>query len=128
MDLSVLIVLVEDEPAIQEFLVTALEDAGYSVASAMTGEDAVAILEARVAECRALVTDIRLLPGKLKMTGWDVAHRARELNPDIAIIYMTGDSGVDWTSKGVPKSVLVTKPFAPAQIISAVSQLLNASG
>jgi CheY-like chemotaxis protein len=75
-----------------------------------------------------LVTDIRLLPGKLKMTGWDVAHRARELNPELAIIYMTGDSGVDWSSKGVPKSVLVTKPFAPAQIISAVSQLLNASG
>ncbi len=128
MDSSVLIVLVEDELAIQEFLLAALEDAGYAVASAQSGEDAIAILEDRIGECRALITDIRLLPGKLKMTGWDVAHRARELNPGLAIIYMTGDSGVDWSSKGVPKSVLVTKPFAPAQIISAVSQLLNASG
>jgi CheY-like chemotaxis protein len=128
LDSSVLIVLVEDELAIQEFLLAALEDAGYAVASAQSGEDAIAILEDRIGECRALITDIRLLPGKLKMTGWDVAHRARELNPGLAIIYMTGDSGVDWSSKGVPKSVLVTKPFAPAQIISAVSQLLNASG
>jgi hypothetical protein len=27
---------------------------------------------------------------------------------------------------GVPNSVLITKPFAPAQVLTAVSQLLNA--
>jgi hypothetical protein len=38
---------------------------------------------------------------------------------------MSGDSAPEWTSKGVPNSIMVAKPFAPAQIITAVSTLLN---
>jgi CheY-like chemotaxis protein len=72
-----------------------------------------------------LVTDIEL-GGRL--TGWDVAQRARELKPDLPVIYMTGNSGDEWASRGVPNSVLITKPFAPAQIVTAVSQALIASG
>jgi len=43
------------------------------------------------------------------------------------IHYMTGASADDWASKGVPNSILLTKPFAPAQLLTAVSQLLNGS-
>jgi two-component system cell cycle response regulator CpdR len=42
------------------------------------------------------------------------------------VIYMTGTHGEDWASKGVPNSVLLTKPFAPAQLVTALSNLLNA--
>ena len=121
---SVLIAILEDELIIRELLGAALEDAGYSVALFASGEEAVAMLEARASEFRALITDVRL-GGKRKLTGWDVAHRARELKPDMPIIYTSGDSGIDWTAQGVPKSVMVTKPYVVAQIITAVSQLLN---
>jgi hypothetical protein len=40
---------------------------------------------------------------------------------------MTGAAGSEWASQGVPNSILLTKPFAPAQLITAVSQLLNAA-
>jgi hypothetical protein len=40
---------------------------------------------------------------------------------------MSGDSSDDWGSKGVPNSIMLEKPFAPAQLVIAVSQLLNAS-
>ena len=53
------------------------------------------------------------------------AKRARELNPATAVIYMTGERGGDWAANGVPNSILLTKPFAPAQAVTAVSQLLN---
>jgi two-component system, cell cycle response regulator CpdR len=43
------------------------------------------------------------------------------------VIYMTGTHVDEWASKGVPNSVLLSKPFAPAQIVTAISQLLNAS-
>jgi CheY-like chemotaxis protein len=59
------------------------------------------------------------------MDGWDVARRAREMEPEFPVVYMTGDSADDWASKGVPKSILLNKPFAPAQLITAISQLLN---
>jgi hypothetical protein len=39
---------------------------------------------------------------------------------------MTGLAADEWSSRGVPNSVLLQKPFAPAQLITAVSQLLNA--
>jgi hypothetical protein len=42
------------------------------------------------------------------------------------VVYMTGASADDWGSKGVPNSVLINKPFAPVQVVTAVSQLLNA--
>ncbi len=60
---------------------------------------------------RALVTDIHLQGA---LTGWDVAKRARELNPDMPVIYMTGAGADQWPSHGVPNSLLLQKPFAPA--------------
>jgi hypothetical protein len=38
---------------------------------------------------------------------------------------MTGAAAEEWTSQGVPHSILLQKPFAPAQLVTAVSQLLN---
>ena len=40
------------------------------------------------------------------------------------VVYVTGGAGADWASKGVPNSVLVPKPFAPAQVIAAIAQLI----
>jgi CheY-like chemotaxis protein len=69
-----------------------------------------------------LVTDINL-SGQLN--GWEVAKRAREINPEIPVIYTTGAAADQWPSQGVPHSVLLNKPFAPAQIVAAVANLLN---
>jgi CheY-like chemotaxis protein len=80
------------------------------------------MLEAQGAEFNALVTDV-ILGGR--HSGWEVAKRARELTEDVPVVYMTGGAAHEWASKGVPNSILLTKPFAPAQLITAVSQLLN---
>ena len=117
--------MVEDEALIEQLVVVGLEDAGYEIAIADNAEDAIAMLEADGADYRAVVTDINLAPQRL--TGWDVAKRAREITADIPIIYMTGASNHEWTSSGVPNSILIAKPFAMGQIVTAVSQLLNAS-
>ncbi len=41
------------------------------------------------------------------------------------VVYMSGDRSDDWASKGVPHSIMVAKPFAVAQVITAVVTLLN---
>jgi hypothetical protein len=46
-------------------------------------------------------------------------------DPGFPIIYITGGAADEWPSHGVPKSILLAKPFAPAQLVAAVSQLLN---
>jgi DNA-binding NtrC family response regulator len=121
---AILVFIVEDEPLIQDLLETPLRDGGYDVAKATCGKDAIAMLEADGSSYQALITDVNL--GRGELSGWDVAKRARELNPALPVIYMTGDSGHDWAANGVPNSVLLLKPFAPAQVVTAVSQLLNA--
>lgn len=120
------ILLVEDEDLIQRVVEDALKDGGFAVKVAASGERALALLDAPDTPFRALVTDINLGPGKI--TGWDVAKHARELQSDLPVVYMTGDSANEWASKGVPNSILLTKPFAPAQVLTAVSQLLNTAG
>jgi CheY-like chemotaxis protein len=119
----VVILVVEDDQLVQSVVEEALTDGGFEVVIAASGESAVKLLDAANAKYRALVTDINL--GRDKMNGWDVARRAREIDPEFSVIYMTGDSADDWASKGVPKSILLSKPFAPAQLVTAVSQLLN---
>ena len=63
---------------------------------------------------------------RVKLTGWDVARHAREIDAGFPVVYMTGANADDWASKGVPNSILLSKPFAQAQLLTAVSQLLNA--
>jgi DNA-binding response OmpR family regulator len=83
------------------------------------------MLDASDGKYRALVTDVNL--GRDRMDGWEAAKRAREIDPAFPVAYMSGDSSDDWGSKGVPNSIMLEKPFAPAQLVTAVSQLLNAS-
>lgn len=121
MDLSVIVLIADDEAAMRDVLQAAFVDGGFAVVLASGGEEALAVLEAN-REVRALVTDIKL---GSKVTGWDVARHGRELNPDLPVVYITGSEADDWASLGVPNSVLIPKPFATAQVLTAVSQLLN---
>jgi DNA-binding response OmpR family regulator len=71
---------------------------------------------------RALVTDVVL---KGRLNGWEVAAQPREVDPRLPVVYMSGAHADEWASKGVPNSIMLTKPFAPAQLVTAVSQLLD---
>ncbi len=119
-----LLLLVEDEALIQEIILSALESGGFETASAMNGGEALAVLQSQHNELAGLVTDIRLGSG---LSGWDVARKARELIPTLPVVYITGDSGHEWASQGVPDSVLIGKPFPPAQLVTAVAHLMTAA-
>ncbi|WP_426527204.1 response regulator [Bradyrhizobium sp. McL0615] len=119
-----IVLIVEDDIAIQALVDEALSEAGFEAAIAASAEEAVTLLKGQVANYRALVTDITL---KGTMNGWQVAKAAREIDPAFPIVYMTGAAAGDWPSHGVPNSILLEKPFAAAQLVTAVSQLLNTS-
>jgi DNA-binding response OmpR family regulator len=119
------ILVVEDDHLVQSVVGESLTDGGFEVATASSGEDAVELLDSSEGKYRGLVTDINLEPGKID--GWDVARHAREIDPNFPVVYMSGKDADDWASKGVPNSIMLAKPFAPAQLVTAISQLLNAS-
>jgi DNA-binding response OmpR family regulator len=121
---AVTVLVVEDDQLIQVMVEEALSEGGFEAAIMASGEEAVALFKG-ASKYRAVITDINLIG---RLDGWEVARVAREADPSMPIIYMTGTHGEEWASKGVPNSILLTKPFAPAQLVTAVSQLLNAGG
>ena len=123
-DLLVVLV-VEDDPLIQALIDQALCDGGYEPAIVASGEEAVTLLQGNRQHYRAIVSDINL---KGTMSGWDVARQAREIDPSFPVVYTTGTAAEQWASHGVPNSILLTKPFAAAQLVTAISQLLNTGG
>ncbi|QQO21002.1 response regulator [Bradyrhizobium diazoefficiens] len=119
---SLLILVVEDDGLVKDIVREALSEGGFESEVVASGEQALAVLQGEHPDYRAVVTDINL---QGELTGWDVARRARELNPEIPVVYMSGAAADQWTSHGVPNSLLLQKPFAPAQVVTAISQLLN---
>jgi DNA-binding response OmpR family regulator len=123
LDQNVPIVLViEDDDSIQTVVEDALSDAGFEPAIAPSGEEAVTLLKGMKNTYRALVTDISL---RGKIDGWEVAQQARQIDPEFPIVYISGKSAAEWPSRGVPNSVMLPKPFAPAQLVTAIANLLN---
>ena len=120
-----IILVIEDDDAVQGVIEDALTEGGFEPAIAASGEEAVTLLKGRITPYRALVADINLLG---KLDGWEVAKQAREIDPAFPVIYITAAHAAQWASRGVPNSVLLTKPFAPSQLVTAVAQLLNNNG
>ena len=118
-----LILVIEDEYAVQGFVEDALSEAGFATEIFSSAEEALTLYQS--GKYKALVTDIRL---RATWNGWDGARQVREREPHLPVIYMTGAAADEWAARGVPGSIVLSKPFAPAQLVTAVSQLINAAG
>ena len=119
-----MILVIEDEYSLQGIVEEALIDGGFETDILSSGEEALTLFKGRLKNYKALVTDVNL---KGRMSGWEVARQIREIAPNCPVVYMTGANADEWASQGVPDSILLQKPFAPAQIVTAVSQLLNSA-
>jgi two-component system cell cycle response regulator CpdR len=119
------VLFVEDEDLIRELAADELKEAGYELVVVENGDEALEALDGDADPFCALVTDVNLGEGA---DGWEVGKRARELDDEIPVIYMSGASAHEWQSKGVPDSVLLNKPFTPSQLIAAIGRLLKKMG
>jgi DNA-binding response OmpR family regulator len=119
-----IILVIEDEYPVQGLVEEWLTDGGFAAEILSSGEEALTLFKSGLKNYNALVTDVTL---KGRLNGWDIARQIREINPVFPVVYMTGAAADEWASQGVPNSILLTKPFAPAQLITAIAQLLNAA-
>ena len=119
-----IILLVEDEPLVLLVAQDALEAGGFTVIPFQLASEALSVFDKKSAELSGLVTDIRLPGGQ---DGWEIARHARELRTDLPIVYTTADSAGEWPVQGVPNSVVVQKPYAGAQLLTAISTLMTAA-
>ena len=105
------VLLVEDEFLISEMVAESLARHGFSVCSVMNGVDALRHLSS--APVDVLFTDINL-PGD--MDGRALARRARDLLPDLPVVYASGGINMFDFAWRVPGSIFVAKPYDPELI------------
>ena len=114
------VLVVEDEPLVRALTVDALEDDGFNVLEAATGDYALTVLRGRD-DIRAVVTDVEM-PGQID--GFALANIAREMRPELPIIVMSGrmQSGF---GREAPDARFVSKPFSPTRLAGLVRELIS---
>jgi CheY-like chemotaxis protein len=105
---SIRVLLVEDEFLISELVAESLSEQGFCVRIVTNGPDALRHLAS--APVDVLFTDINLPGG---MDGTMLARRAREILPDLPVVYASGRVSVLDLATSVPRSVFVAKPYDP---------------
>jgi CheY-like chemotaxis protein len=114
------ILVVDDEPSLLQFVGMILKQNGYTVLSASSGIEALMLYSSYRSEIHLVLTDVQM-PG---MNGIELAERLRALHPTIKIVLMSGFVPDDIE---VPKDLqLLTKPFLPDRLVTAVEQTLAA--
>lgn len=109
------ILTVEDEFLIGEYLGHVLEEAGHDVISTSNADEAIAVLESRN-DIRVIITDINI-PGS--MNGLKLAAAVRGRWPPIKIIVATGKDRPD-KDQMPEQSQFLAKPYVPERILAAV--------
>jgi two-component system cell cycle response regulator CpdR len=117
------ILLAEDDNDMRRFLVKALQNAGYDVASFDNGLSAYNRLREEPFEL--LLTDI-VMP---EMDGIELARRATELDPDMKVMFITGFAAVALNpDSNAPKDAKVlSKPFHLRDLVNEVEKLIKAA-
>jgi DNA-binding NtrC family response regulator len=115
------ILVVDDEPAIQDILTWALSAEGYRVASAGSGEEALTRVEGE--DFDVIVTDI-VMPG---LDGLEVLERSRVLNPRAAVIVMTAYAALETAIAALRRGAAdyLEKPFSVDLLKERVQKLLQ---
>ena len=117
------ILVVEDDADLRETVVTALTQLGYRALSAANGAAAVRILSGSE-RIDLLFTDV-MMPGG--MLGPALAKRARELRPDIDVLFTTGyaDNAVLAGTAGLTSSDVIHKPYRNEDLATRIRHVLD---
>jgi CheY-like chemotaxis protein len=107
------LLLVEDDAFIRMDTAEILQDLGYDVIEADSGERGVEILRHTIIDI--IVADVGL-PG---MSGPAFAAKAREAFPSVGLVFATGNSSLPDANR-FPGSVLLSKPFSSSALDQAV--------
>lgn len=114
---AVVVLVVDDEILVRFDVVRCLEDAGYAVIEAGTGEEAIALCNSGT-PIDVVFTDINLGGSA---SGWDVAERFRTVRPRVPVVYTSGKS-ID-PGRCVVGSTFVSKPYRHGEILDVCRRL-----
>lgn len=112
------VLVVDDEPLIRLGLVTTLEDEGYRVLEAANASEAMRTLDGHPG-ISFVITDVNM-PGS--MDGVELAQSARERNPSLHLIIVSGARNV--SDGDLPdRAVFLSKPYQEATLLRTMVRM-----
>lgn len=115
------ILLAEDDDSMRQFLVRAIERAGYDVVAVDRGT--AALPHIATGNFSLLLTDI-VMP---EMDGIELAQRAAALAPNMRVMFITGFAAVALNKgSGVPSDAKVlSKPFHLRDLVTEIDRIFG---
>ena len=114
------VLIVDDEPIVRESIRDWLKDAGYQVATAESGEEALELIEKQ--DFSVMIVDVRL-PGK---TGITVLKEVKALRPEIKSIIITAYPSTELAAEAMKLGAIdyLIKPIAPDDLERLIRETL----
>ena len=118
------ILVVDDEPNINDLISTSLKFSGFDVRSAMKGAQALTIAEEF--KPHALVLDV-MMPG---MNGFEVCEKLRKDGLKVGVLFLTAKDSTDDKVTGltIGGDDYMVKPFSLEELIARVRAILRRTG
>jgi two-component system C4-dicarboxylate transport response regulator DctD len=120
-DLAAHVVFIDDDKFIRKSTVQTLQMEGFEVESFGDAESALAKIDAE--NTSVIVSDIKM-PG---LSGLELLQRAREIDPDIPVILITGQGDIATAVQAMRDGAFdfLEKPFAPDNLIEVIRKSLD---
>ena len=118
------VLVVDDDVAMRDMVVSLLREAGFDVVVAMGADDALAALRGRY--IGAVLSDIRM-PGK---SGFDFLREVRGVAPTIPVILMTSFGTVTTADRARREGAFdcLSKPFSREELLETLARALPGQG
>jgi len=117
------ILIVDDDKVVVESAKRVLEEEGFQVETALSGEDAVNMV-GRIA-FDLLLIDL-MMPGQ---DGISVSQETSRLRPETQVILMSGYATAESAAEGLKAGAkaFIAKPFTPDELLDSVKRVLGES-
>jgi DNA-binding response OmpR family regulator len=120
------ILVIDDEPSVVRLCQRALEEEGFEVKGALSGEEGLRLL--KVGQVANLSYDLTLLDVRLPdHDGLDVLSMIQEIDSEMAVVIITGygttEVAIGALRAGAQDFLL--KPFTPAELVASVQKVLG---
>jgi PAS domain S-box-containing protein len=119
------VLVVEDDPFVRSYSIKSVESLGFSVISAVDGNDALQKLRAEN-PVDILFTDI-VMPGGIN--GWELADLARQLRPGLPVLLTSGYALETLVKHGRLRegAVVLTKPYRKVDLARRLREVIGVS-